>query len=463
MNVSSTTSTTSSTKTSVLEQDTTASTTNIDVDHDDDHNDEDEEINEHTAVGTGMSEALTNFLQNKPQEFLDFLKENAIPLDSYDVTSLPRFIRVNTRLVTNEDEWRTKLEEQLHTKLISLPWLPNFYRLQDQVGIASSKAYKNGEIYGMDASSGAAVLALDPQPGDNVLDICCAPGTKLSLISDVMKGQGTVTGVDISMQRLASCKTVLKKYKIPNARLFQCDASTFDIKAPIPNDPIPFGRDQLNKKKQRMTATAGELSSTTNKDNDNGDNNNDNNDNDDKSSTSTSTSTSVLGKRKNVSKKSTKRATYDLAGLYFCNTFHMRYSNAQLYDRVIVDAECSLDASVRHLLLHRKLGRNFIPAELTELTNLQKRLIETGFRMLKVGGTLVYSTCSFCRVQNEDVVQWLLDQHPTIARLMPCFQVDANHQAVVPFSPGHIPNTYRFYPKNGTSGMFISKFTKVDG
>jgi 16S rRNA C967 or C1407 C5-methylase (RsmB/RsmF family) len=32
------------------------------------------------------------------------------------------------------------------------------------------------QIYGIDASSGAAVVALDPQPGDNVLDLCCAPG-----------------------------------------------------------------------------------------------------------------------------------------------------------------------------------------------------------------------------------------------------------------------------------------------
>lgn len=30
----------------------------------------------------------------------------------------------------------------------------------------------------MDLSSGIAVYALDVQPGDHVLDICCAPGKK---------------------------------------------------------------------------------------------------------------------------------------------------------------------------------------------------------------------------------------------------------------------------------------------
>eukprot|EP01133_Synstelium_polycarpum_P015202 gene15202-17988_t len=157
------------------------------------------------------------------------------------------------------------------------------------------------------------------------------------------------------------------------------------------------------------------------------------------------------------SSKSAKKKKFDLEGLYFSNTFYMRYSNGLLYDRVIVDAECSLDASIRHLIQYSKMGRNFIPAELTKLTDLQKRMIQTGFNLLKAGGTLVYSTCSFCKAENENVVQWLLDNNPT-AQLVPCFQ---ESKETVPYSNGYIDNTYRFYPKNGTSGMFIAKFIKT--
>lgn len=32
------------------------------------------------------------------------------------------------------------------------------------------------QIYGIDAASGAAVLALGISPGDHVLDLCAAPG-----------------------------------------------------------------------------------------------------------------------------------------------------------------------------------------------------------------------------------------------------------------------------------------------
>lgn len=73
--------------------------------------------------------------------------------------------------------------------------------LPGSVKIASSDAYKAGSIYGIDASSGAAVLALDPQPGEHILDLCCAPGAKLCMIADLLGREGSVTGVDVSKVR----------------------------------------------------------------------------------------------------------------------------------------------------------------------------------------------------------------------------------------------------------------------
>ena len=47
------------------------------------------------------------------------------------------------------------------------------------VKIARCEAYRKGHIYGMDASSAAAAIALAPENGDRVLDLCCAPATKV--------------------------------------------------------------------------------------------------------------------------------------------------------------------------------------------------------------------------------------------------------------------------------------------
>lgn len=81
-----------------------------------------------------------------------------------------------------------------------------------------------GHIYGMDVASGVAVQALGIEPNEHILELCCAPGNKLCMISDIQaslgEGFGSVTGVDIDERRLSNAKNLLKKYKAVTARLF---------------------------------------------------------------------------------------------------------------------------------------------------------------------------------------------------------------------------------------------------
>lgn len=73
------------------------------------------------------------------------------------------------------------IEEELGLKLAPLSWLPNFFSLPPEAQIASTLAYQQGKLYGMDAASGAAVAALEISSGDHVLDLCAAPGNALTL------------------------------------------------------------------------------------------------------------------------------------------------------------------------------------------------------------------------------------------------------------------------------------------
>jgi len=129
---------------------------------------------------------------------------------------------------------------------------------------------------------------------------------------------------------------------------------------------------------------------------------------------------------------------------------------------IYISAIPSLSAVQTLPLLFGKTSPHTTP----ELSKLQKRLIYNGFRLLKPNGVLVYSTCSFCTAQNEEVVQSLLDMCPS-ARVLPvtinCYNNDGNGVQQIPWDKGFLEYTVRFYPRaSGTSGMFIAKITKID-
>jgi 16S rRNA C967 or C1407 C5-methylase (RsmB/RsmF family) len=91
-----------------------------------------------------------------------------------------------------------------------------------------------------------------------------------------------------------------------------------------------------------------------------------------------------------------------------------------------------------------------------------------GYRMLKPGGILVYSTCSFTVSQNEAIVAWFLDQHPT-ARIeaLPLIEtlpaLEQPNRYSLPFITRHpgMKHVVRFAPReSGTSGLFIARIRK---
>jgi NOL1/NOP2/sun family putative RNA methylase len=78
------------------------------------------------------------------------------------------------------------------------------------------------------------------------------------------------------------------------------------------------------------------------------------------------------------------------------------------FDRVLVDAPCSGVGTAgrnREVLSEWSLGR------VKRFSGLQRRLVDSAFRCLKVGGVMVYSTCTTSVEENEGVVEHLLRNH----------------------------------------------------
>ena len=78
------------------------------------------------------------------------------------------------------------------------------------------------------------------------------------------------------------------------------------------------------------------------------------------------------------------------------------------YDAVLVDAPCSGLG-----ILQKKLDMRWRKdaSQLTSLPGLQLQILENASSYVKIGGYLVYSTCTINELENEHVIQAFLDKH----------------------------------------------------
>jgi len=85
----------------------------------------------------------------------------------------------------------------------ALEGLPQGLRLLDSPGaIEALPGYKEGHWSIQDGAAQWAVMALAPQPGELILDLCAAPGGKTTYIAEQMGNQGSVYAFDKHHARL---------------------------------------------------------------------------------------------------------------------------------------------------------------------------------------------------------------------------------------------------------------------
>lgn len=467
----------------------------------------DNDIDSHaeSKEDSNSSSSLSRYQLQFCKELRDFYASHDFDL-SGDIISCPyRYIRLNPRYDENEtlDMLRKEVgiqagddEKETTANVLPVPWMESkwaFYALPEGFSLSKSPCFRSGRIYGMDVSSGAGVavllsdfhnvdaseckqqVPLDFDSELRVLDLCCSPGLKLLQMADCFhkKPSNTqkprpvkVVGVDICEHRMNICKKIVQKYFIEETsgrgnaeeshvgiQLYREDGTTFGVQRPnlvfdsgvAMEEMVQRGgkRKRMNKsararekKRLRQIATT-ECGSATQREN----------------------------------SKSTKDENE--VG-----------NNIQLFDFVLVDAECSTDGSFKHIRQRlqeaqkkqqnkdavRHEEENIMltdPDKLTDLVELQRKLMASGFRLLKEGGALVYSTCSLSEDQNEKVVNWLLESHKDAA-LVPIHFPSIERSKFV--TQGSLAGTVRFYPNlvqdNNSAnmllgdGFFVAKLKK---
>ena len=272
--------------------------------------------------------------------------------------ALPTIVRTNT-LRIDPLSLRKRLERQ-GVSVSALPWEPTLFEVDRPVG--ATVEHWLGHLYVQEAVQSLPVLALDPRPGEAVLDLCAAPGGKTTHIAARMSNIGPLVANEPSGRRQPALLSNVNRLGLLNV-----------------------------------------------------------------------TNTGYRGEA---------------------------FPLAASFDRILVDAPCSAEGTLRK---ERSLRGGASAGSIARLARLQKRLIVRAYDLLAPGGVLVYSTCTFAPEENEAVAAHLLEARD--ARLTPAsLPVDASPGLSswkgVPF-PAAVRGCARVYPHQlDSGGGFIARFER---
>ncbi|MGB9720017.1 MAG: 16S rRNA (cytosine(967)-C(5))-methyltransferase RsmB [bacterium] len=185
-------------------------------------------------------------------------------------------------------------------------WLTEFRRISRLGTLINNSLLKQGLLSIHDEAQGMICHLLAPKPGERIVDVCSAPGSKTTYIAELMKNQGVIIACEVSSSRL--------KLVVENAERLGLSIIKY-----------------------------------------------------------------VLADGQH----------------YLVNDF----------DKVLVDAPCTNSGVIAK---RPEVKERVNKKVLARLSNLQFNLLSNAARFLKVGGSIVYSTCSVLPRENEEVIEKFL-------------------------------------------------------
>jgi tRNA (cytosine49-C5)-methyltransferase len=266
--------------------------------------------------------------------------------------SQKQFFRVNTiKISAVEFTAKTRL------KCARTPYHETAFELQerDSFQIGKTWEYFLGLIHPQSMPSILASLALAPKPGEAVLDVASAPGSKFSHMAALMENRGVLVGNDLKGEKVSALYSTINRLNVLNCIITTMDGSRLPWKS--------------------------------------------------------------------------------------------------RFDRILLDAPCTALGS------GAGASARWEPEHSAKISILQKRMVHAAFAALKPGGEMVYSTCTYAKEENEDVVKSLLEHGPG-AKLVET-GLDVPCGAGLSEYGDEFKKCMRIYPQHlGSEGFFISKIRK---
>lgn len=194
-----------------------------------------------------------------------------------------------------------------------VPWAENGYYYEKTDFPGKHPYHEAGMYYIQEPSAMAPVTLLEARPGEQILDLCAAPGGKSTQIAAAMKGEGLLIANEIHLARAKILSENVERMGIRNACV-------------------------------------------------------------------------------------TNETPKHLAEVF-----------PEFFDKILVDAPCSGEGMFRK---NEVAGEEWSPENVVLCGERQDEILDCAAKMLRPGGRLVYSTCTFAPTENEGSIYRFLLRHP---------------------------------------------------
>ncbi|GIU69546.1 MAG: tRNA methyltransferase [Candidatus Woesearchaeota archaeon] len=151
------------------------------------------------------------------EHYKELLGNNYERFMKYSLSYIRKCIRVNTLKATVED-----IKKRLQERWIlePIPWCKEGFWIQYREGkrfdLGNLIEHHLGYVYIQESASMIPPIVLEPKPGELVLDMCAAPGSKTSQIAMYMKNEGLIMANDVSGMRLKALGMNLQRCGVRN-------------------------------------------------------------------------------------------------------------------------------------------------------------------------------------------------------------------------------------------------------
>lgn len=151
------------------------------------------------------------------EHYRELLKDDYDKFMNYSLSYIRKCIRVNTLKMTIED-----IKKRLEDKWIleQIPWCKEGFWIKYKDGkrfdLGNLIEHHLGYIYVQEAASMIPPIILNPEPGEFVLDMCAAPGSKTSQMAMYMENKGLIIANDVSGMRIKALGMNLQRCGVRN-------------------------------------------------------------------------------------------------------------------------------------------------------------------------------------------------------------------------------------------------------